>query len=267
MHIDGTKVAHVPQCAAFDLNVPPLQMCTFQARYIAPNARHIGLKPGTFAVNVPSVQMLGTLIGKSGSTKLLRHIHSKGGTFRRMHGTLAPSPAHQPGKCRACEQRFDESARSSQVFVLSGFTVVLSKANIIEDYKTRCTTQKNYMDLCMLKQHTPTCTRQIEAHHRRGGNTGRGILTMGLLNLQYHTSRAHCNAPSANSPLPDSRSLRASHRWQRRQSGALVDIGLAGWWWNGSKRDCNHVTVLADLPPRLGRPKWEVPPLISCTVH
>ncbi|KAJ6540104.1 hypothetical protein B0H10DRAFT_2203688 [Mycena sp. CBHHK59/15] len=45
----------------------------------------------------------------------------------------------------------------------------------------------------------------------------------------------------------------------------LVDIGLAGWWWNGSKRDCNHVTVLVDLPPRLGRPKWEVPPLISCT--
>ncbi|KAJ6583200.1 hypothetical protein B0H10DRAFT_1962287 [Mycena sp. CBHHK59/15] len=44
-----------------------------------------------------------------------------------------------------------------------------------------------------------------------------------------------------------------------------VDIGLAVWWWNRSKRDCNHVTVLADLPPRLGRPKWEVPPLISCT--
>ncbi|KAJ6623678.1 hypothetical protein B0H10DRAFT_1943755 [Mycena sp. CBHHK59/15] len=43
--------------------------------------------------------------GSSGSTKLLRHIHSKGGTFLRMHGTLAPSPAHQPGKCRACEQR------------------------------------------------------------------------------------------------------------------------------------------------------------------
>ncbi|KAJ6573720.1 hypothetical protein B0H10DRAFT_1986053, partial [Mycena sp. CBHHK59/15] len=43
-------------------------------------------------------------------------------------------------------------------------------------YKTRCTTQKNYMDLCMLKRHTPTCTRQIEAHHRCGRNAGRGIL-------------------------------------------------------------------------------------------
>ncbi|KAJ6543488.1 hypothetical protein B0H10DRAFT_2135093 [Mycena sp. CBHHK59/15] len=43
-------------------------------------------------------------------------------------------------------------------------------------YKTRCTTQKNYMDLCMLKPHTPTRTRQIEACRRRGGNAGQGIL-------------------------------------------------------------------------------------------
>ncbi|KAJ6586305.1 hypothetical protein DFH09DRAFT_1274824 [Mycena vulgaris] len=39
-----------------------------------------------------------------GSTKHLRHIHCKGGTFCLMHGTLAPSPAHQSGKCRACKQ-------------------------------------------------------------------------------------------------------------------------------------------------------------------
>ncbi|KAJ6602289.1 hypothetical protein B0H10DRAFT_1958138 [Mycena sp. CBHHK59/15] len=40
----------------------------------------------------------------AGATKHLRHFHCKGGTFHRMHSTLAPIPAHQQGKCRAWEQ-------------------------------------------------------------------------------------------------------------------------------------------------------------------
>ncbi|KAJ7208719.1 hypothetical protein C8J57DRAFT_1257769 [Mycena rebaudengoi] len=42
-------------------------------------------------------------------------------------------------------------------------------------------------------------------------------------------------------------------------------IGLAQWWWDRRKTDGNHVTVFVDLPPRLGRPKWQVPPLKPCT--
>ncbi|KAJ6611307.1 hypothetical protein B0H10DRAFT_1953173 [Mycena sp. CBHHK59/15] len=77
--------------------------CTFQARYIAPNAQHIGLKPGTFAVNVPSMQMLGTLIGKS----MYRPLSSAEPAWRNGDGTRLAEVERQclkaEGRCFICE--------------------------------------------------------------------------------------------------------------------------------------------------------------------
>ncbi|KAJ6618457.1 hypothetical protein B0H10DRAFT_1947483 [Mycena sp. CBHHK59/15] len=80
-------------------------LCVGPSRaWAASDARRIVANPSCIRILSPLASPRHTA-RSSGSTKLLRHIHSKGGTFRRMHGTLAPSPAHQPGKYRACEQR------------------------------------------------------------------------------------------------------------------------------------------------------------------